>query len=507
MPASSSPQISAIITLFVGGVVYVALEGVITNSFMFFTLTLIMLIYLCKEVLRVKRVSADRWMINPVVMCSIVTFVLSFGIGNAIYLLPDEKTTLVGVRSSISPAMVKLMMLTLIAATAMWMGYWSVIAGNLGRKLMRLPILLRLKHGEFVLKTNSIIACLLLVSFVRFTMIKLGVYGYSADAESLLRTASIRQYLTIVEMLSKFILVAVAMQAFSSTHPSKLTTRLLIFIVFFEIIFGLLSGFKSAVAMPIVTLGFCYYYCRNKINLKYVLIAISLLILAYAVIEPFRNARHENQGFVNTSMNSIINTFITSISVSISNENKSSESDSSTTLAILARSSLSYIASLGIEYEDTNQYSENTPAFLRDIFLSPLYAIVPRALWSSKESSRHGQWYVQEVMGFHDNVTTSVGMSPITYLYFAGGWITVFLGFYFVGITQRIVAVTLLDYGGVVYLMLMSGIVSIDSVYYSFVLDNIRMIPVLMIFFVIIYRRVSNLNNSHQQHFEISVRD
>ena len=158
---------------------------------------------------------------------------------------------------------------------------------------------------------------------------------------------------------------------------------------------------------------------------------------------------------------------------------------------------MSYIASLGVEYEDSGKRSENAPEFLKDIFLSPLYAIIPRALWEGKETSRHGQWYNQEVIGISDS-GTSVGMSPITYLYFAGNWLAVFLGFFFVGIVHRILALSLLEHGGVVYLMMLPTMIAIDSAYYSFIVDGLRSILFVTIFFMFTYKRVDIVfENSH----------
>ena len=489
-----SPAFSALTALVLGGVVYFALDSVIPDSARFFILTLLMLYYPFSEMRRVWLVSPDRWLINPAVLCSVVTFILPFGIANIIYLFPDEKTIQVGLYSSISPAMLKIMMLTLLAAGAMWTGYWSGFAFNQGRMLLRVPLVVRLNYAKYVPRPSAIIVSMVVVLLVRLSMITFGVFGYSTSGAGLEATASFRQYLSTIELLSKFILLAISLHYFSSPSPDRTTKRLLILVVVFEIAFGFLSGMKSSVVMPVVLVGICYYYCNNKLNMKLVPIAIILLLLAYTVIEPFRAARYEDKSFTNTSLASIVTTFINSISESVGPEtNRTNISEASAPLAILARSSMVYISSLGVEFKDTGQLPDNSPAFLKDIILSPLYAVVPRALWGGKESSRHGQWYVQEVMGFHENNTTSVGMSPFTYLYFAGGWLAVFLGFFFVGIVQRVVAITLLENGGVVYLMILTNLVGIDSVFYTFIVDSLRIILIIAVFFMVIYQRVDTI--------------
>jgi len=153
---------------------------------------------------------------------------------------------------------------------------------------------------------------------------------------------------------------------------------------------------------------------------------------------------------------------------------------------------MTYIASLGIEFADTRPLPAGSPAFLQDIFLAPLYAVVPRALWESKEGSRHGLWYYREVMGIEQG-ETSVGMSPFTYLYFAGGGLAVALGFLAIGIIQRAWAERFLvsNTAGalVVYLAGVRLLGNPDSVYYSMIVDLLRLVPAALALQYVIYKR------------------
>jgi hypothetical protein len=268
-----------------------------------------------------------------------------------------------------------------------------------------------------------IIFCYLLSLSAKLILIKLGIFGYNADAASLSSSASIRQYLTIFEMLGELTLIVISIHYFTLQSPGKFLRNLLVGIVLFETLFGFLSGFKSAVVIPSLTVGVCYYYCKNRINIKIMFTATLLLFIAYAVVEPYRLARNENKDFLNTSLQSIAKTFYNTASVGLSSQ-EPSVSEVPVLVQIITRSSLTYIGSLGIEYIDKNELPEGSPNFLQDIFLSPLYSFVPRFLWESKETRRHGQWYLKEVMGVQSS-DTSVGMGPITYLYLAGSWFAV----------------------------------------------------------------------------------
>jgi hypothetical protein len=491
-----SPVLAALVAVFLGYIVAEVLGDVLSENYRFYILTLLLLNYLYHEIKRLTLYSNDRWLLNPAVLCSIVTFIVPFGIGNVIYLLPDEHTTQVGLSSLLSPVMPKAMFITLLAAAAMWTGYWSRFAANLGQMLLRVPLVKRVNSGQFAPRLYAVIISLLFILAIRLSMINLGIYGFSTDGDSLVAASSFRQYLVSLELLSRFILIVISLQFFSLSSPDRFTKRLLLAIVFIEIFFGFLSGFKSAVSMPVITVGVSYYYCTNKLNFKFILLAIILLLLAYAIIEPFRNARANDRSFSSTSLRSIANTIISTATESLASGSSKSASETtgfSVPLAVLARSSMAYVASLGIEYKDSGRRSENAPQFLADIFLSPLYAFVPRALWANKEMARHGQWYVQEVMGFADNTTTAVGMSPFTYLYFAGGWCAVCLGFLFVGVVHRVFELTLMRHGGVIYIMMLSNIVSVDSVFYSIILESLRSIFILTLFFIFIYKRVESM--------------
>ena len=153
---------------------------------------------------------------------------------------------------------------------------------------------------------------------------------------------------------------------------------------------------------------------------------------------------------------------------------------------------MTYIASLGIEFADTRPLPAGSPAFLQDIFLAPLYALVPRALWESKEGARHGLWYQNEVIGIEGD-TTSVGMSPFTYLYFAGGALAVALGFLAVGITQRVWAERFLAPGTAgAAILFFAGVRMLaipDSVFYAVIVDLIRSVPAALALQYVIFRR------------------
>jgi len=75
-------------------------------------------------------------------------------------------------------------------------------------------------------------------------------------------------------------------------------------------------------------------------------------------------------------------------------------------------------------------------------------------------------------------------MSPFTYLYFAGGFVAVFMGFFVVGVVQRVwlERFLLAGSGGVViYMGMLGGLVNIDSSFNTFFIGLVRLFPLLLL--------------------------
>src|SRR5207244_2606393 len=125
----------------------------------------------------------------------------------------------------------------------------------------------------------------------RLLEIKLGVFGYSSTYDQLIDAANYREYLSMAASLGDVALVAAAMQCFAAVR-SRLPDRLLVWlIVGYEVCFGFLSGFKSAVIMPFIIVAVVYYSQRKRFP-RWLVPSLALgLVVAYGVIEPFRLAR------------------------------------------------------------------------------------------------------------------------------------------------------------------------------------------------------------------------
>ena len=451
----------------------------ITSYQEFSVITLLLLLYLFAEAKHLKERQPQLFLINPVILGTTLTFVLPFGISNAIYFLPESVLDLVGVSPVITQWMNQLMMLVLLGAIFMWVGYTSGLGRKMGLMLKRSRFLRKWMKPSFKVNMTAVYVCVSISLIAKLLLIKLGLYGYSSSYDRIIEGAAYTQYFTLASSLGQFAMLGLAMQCFSVRRAANFDLLLLCFITCLEVVFGFISGFKSQVAMPFLILGLVYYSQHNKFPLWLAPAVMVSVMAAYAVIEPFRDARNNDPGFVGTSLISIVKTMINAPKIVSSNTGE----DNSASIELLARTNMTQIGSFGIEYAaKTSQLPANSPAFLGNIFLAPVHALIPRFLWSSKPLETIGLWYTQEVIGL--NMNSSTGMTAFTYLNFAGGPLAVCLGFWFVGVAQRASFDGLRSFGGgglIVLFGILNTLANIDSSFNGFFVNLVRLPLILVV--------------------------
>jgi hypothetical protein len=439
--------------------------------------------YVALELLLVRR-RQERWLINPAVQCGIFVHLLPTGSALLLPLLPGEVWG-GSLEMYSDPWAVRYEWLNLVAAVALWTGYWSGAAAAVARALGRSALLGRCLRPGVSLRVGVALLLALVASGIRLVAIRLGLYGYAASAELRELAEAYSQYLAIAGELGKVTLVAVSLAAFAGTASRW---PLLVLLVI-ETGFGILSGFKSAVILPALIVGMCAYTARGRIPLLIAPVLAIGLFGAYAIIQPFRAARFRELDFDGTSVRSIVETFEASRDP-VYDPNDPDGPVVSTTASLFARLSDVGPAAKGIEFAERWQVlPEGSPNFLVDIFLSPLYSFVPRVLWPSKPVNDVGLWYTQVVMG--EATTSSTAMYPVTYLNFAGGLTAVVLGFFVVGAIQALLFHGLVVHGGAasfVIVCLLGSIGTIDSVFYAFFISLLRNLPLLMLLQWLLFR-------------------
>ena len=461
----------------------------LTNSQGLSAFTVLLLTYLGLEAKKL-RVSQPRlFWINPVVLASIFTFVLAFGVSNILFSLPENTLYALGVSLVVTHWMNELMFLVLLGAIAMWTGYGSDAGRWVGMALQHSRAMNRWMLTSFKMRQSVLFAALLTDFLAKLMLINLGLFGYASAYNNSVDSASYTQYLGLASSLGTLVLLCVALQCFSVRQPSILNRKVLLLVLGYEILFGLLSGMKSAVVMPLLIVGIVYYSQRNRFPRWLIPAVFACFTLAYAIITPLREVISADEGQSGRDVGSLV-----LMMISAKNDNAGgSEDDHSTSLEFLARNNLTYVGSLGIRYASMhNELPEGSPAFLENIFLAPAHALTPRFLWKSKPLDNIGQWYTNQVLGF--SFISSTAMSPFTYLNFAGGPVAVILGFLVVGIVQRGLFDGLFHFGGgglIVFFGLLGSLVIIDNAFNNFFVNLIRYLPMLVLAQYVLLRRSS----------------
>ena len=454
-------------------------KGLITDPPTFVANTLLLIGYLCIEVKNLWAREARLFLINPVTLASIFTFALPFGISNVLYFLPEDVSTTPNVPHGITQWMNQAMLLVILGACAMWTGYCSGVGQGMGRRMNQSRLLNRLLSRSTRVNRFTLVGCLVCSIVARLVSVRLGLYGYSSSSEQTVAAASYLQYLELAASLGTLALLGAAIQCYSAARYGLGDRQFLWLTLGVEIVFGFISGMKSYVVMPFVVVSIVYYAMRRRFPRWLLPVVVAAVATAYAVIEPFRFARNTDPDFDGTNIANITATMANAGHES----GEMSGAKTSTWISALERSSMTSIASLGIEYAAEHELPPDSPAFLENILLAPLYAVVPRAFWSGKPVMNIGQWYTHEVVGMLGS-DSSTGMSPFTYLNFAGGPLAVILGFLAVGIFNGDYFDGLLAFGSgglIVFLGLLGNLAIVDSSFNTFVNAIVRVLPLLIV--------------------------
>ena len=462
----------------------------------FIVKNLFLLIFLYYNINRYRKSNPHNWLLNPAVLASIMTFLLGYCITNYVYFIHGSADETQMFRLLGSEPLIYLnkgMNAVIIAAFAMWIGYNTKLGIKLYHLIIRFPINFK-KYFRSTFKPNLMIVYLIfgLAFASRLYAIKLGVYGYSQTPEKVTASLGIAYILQSFTNLSTLLLLVISFAYFKNqgNFGYKFTFFL---ILITEIGFGILSGLKSAVVMPFVLSFITYYLVNNKFHKGFIIATIIFISIAYIVIEPFRVLKNRDANF-QSSPAYIVNTMIDAYFL---NESRKLVYGSENIFeSIVTRNAYLLSASKAIQYSDIRGLGSNDPDFLEKIYSIPLQAFIPRLIWADKPVEDYGKWYSVTVWG--STSTTSTAMTPFGFLYFAGGFVFIIMGFFLIGILQKTLWQFYLGGGGqlLVFLAMLSTVVLIDSAFNGMIVYWLRFLPVFIFLQSLILKKNKRLNSS-----------
>lgn len=459
--------------------------------------SLYLTVYLLIEILILRYQDHKNWMISPVVLASVITFILGYGITNLIYFVPNSETRdkiIFRLGDSSFTLVNTAMDAVFIGAVFMWIGYRS----NLGIFLFRFMTttffnVKKYFRTSFNYNKKLIFSLIIISASVRIYAMTLGVYGYANTPEQIAKAADISQYLNYLGLASRFALLVVSFAYFSSPKQSRTDFYILVTLVAVEVFFGLMSGMKTLVIIPFVIPFLTYFILKRHIKKSLLIFAVASVILAYIIIEPFRMLSIIDPNFKSSPkyiLQTLYNAYILNKQIGIIEE-----TDTEFFLfAVLGRANYLVEAAMAMDYKDRVGLSENDPDFANRLFFAPLHAVTPRFLWKDKPMENVGLWFTRQVWGL--NFYTSTAVTPFGFLYLAGGYTLIIIFFFIFGIMQNTL-LRFIDFkagGIVIFLALLPSLVLIDHVVNSIFISWIRFYPAIILLQYIVLKDDNSIN-------------
>lgn len=300
---------------------------------------------------------------------------------------------------------------TLVASQILWVSFYFMPDARI-KYFKNLELKNISKRTVYILTIISLVSILI--------GIRLGIYGYVSENEyenivSYMRYASYLGWLAIIYLA-----------VYNYDDPKS---RILLYgLIILYFIVGVAFGSKSTTVLPFIFLVVSLYVTKRKIGPQYIMIGMLFVIIAYAIIEPFRD--FYGQYGINYNVKNygdFTRLYIDSV--------KSTESAdiSEYPLRLIERQSYIVPLAMTIQYAENNEYYSTEE--LKNIVLSPLYAIVPRFLWESKPMGNFGKWASVNIAGSTE--ANSVGITPQGYAFLVGRFPGIVLYFLLAGIVQR----------------------------------------------------------------------
>jgi len=453
------------------------------DSLEFVLLNIALFIYVVWEIWRNARAEQLRVFVQPAVLASLVHFIGSYFIPNLRYMddssFPGIPRGMLFSSSDVIEHLNVAMWAILLAVFAMWRGYRSKFALRIASNARTFLVSKRLVRTELRLNYLAIFVLGFISIGAMFLKVELGVFGYSSTMQSLEAMASITAWLNLATDGGVLVLLVLSLAIYSTRYQNNRGVLLLFIIALaLQVFTGFLSGFKSQVVMPIIIAGVSYYVMKSRTPYKWIGLAIVMLVLAYQIVEPFRHIVEKSTNFNGRSMGSIVS----AVFEAAGKEKK--EGIQSVAIKSLGRQDMTTYTAQSFLFKDTFGVTDGAPDFLSSLLLSPINAFVPRFIWSGKWTENTGYWFNLTVMGAPPTTRTSVGMGPVSYAYFAGEYLGVFLVFWFIGFIQRITfeTFTRIGLGGwLIYIGLFKSLVMIPSGVGGMLAGFFRAIPFVVL--------------------------
>jgi hypothetical protein len=269
--------------------------------------------------------------------------------------------------------------------------------------------------------SKSSILILTGISIVTFLAgMQFGIYGYAASSEDF----GLLSYMRAGVSLGLLAIILTTIYYYDDV----LMRGTLYILIVINIFMGLFFGSKAAAVLPLLFFLITFYLTGRRIPKIYWAFVPMLIVISYAVVEPFRmyhQLQLQGQGIAGVDA---------TLSAYVDAQTLTSGQDTDYASSFLRRQNYALPLAKTIEFADKNDYYHSEE--WGNLLLSPLYAIVPRLLWSSKPIINFGTWASVNIFGFSE--TTATGVTPQGYAYLVGRGFGILFFFLLSGLVQRL---------------------------------------------------------------------
>lgn len=355
-----------------------------------------------------------------------------------------------------------------IASIATWMGYERYWGISLYKKYAYNSVYSRVFNSE--IDYNKLIIFGILAYLIKAYLFSIGLFGRTIDERFFEAGVGFKEgsQLRVFANASLLFLFLFGVHTFRNLKQKNIL--ILCVCLAIELVYGFTYAARSAIIYPFILIFLAHYFVKRKLNVGIIAGLAAIVLFAFSVGLDFKNYA------LSTGYQKISNPLEAIQKFNAYQDVAAGYTATSTAKGyetFVGNSNLSREAALAINYEDGAKYrlqnAGEHPDFLMSFVRVPFDAFVPKFLQGTTEFP-WGFWFKNKVLQHNTKVTYSIGMTPIGFLYFTGGFIAIFLGFYFHGVLLRFNEQFLYEKNvlcALQFLVLFSELVQFDSIVYS----------------------------------------
>jgi hypothetical protein len=377
--------------------------------------------------------------------------------------------------------------LAFIAFSSMYAGYF------LSKNFFKFDIIKIGNKSEYKLNIHTFWLLIFISIIAVVTLLKLGMYGFTANKESFSRYISIAEILYILAGFLKLSIIIIFYEYLISHNKKFLILTMILMLI--NVVIGVLSLYKFSILEPFLALALLLYVMKKPYSISVAILGILIFLTLYLPIDALRadlvKGEIKRQDVFKTiieEVNKINPKEELNKSSSLTNSQKIGNGDEKIKINPWQKSLMfsvnlsdrlnhAFIGSLAIRDADANL--SDTPNFLNEILLAPLYAVIPRVIWAEKPKASYGAWYASKLIKYEDkNNELSITIGPVSGFYYAGGINAVICMFLIVGVLIHKIDIDELNVKSakniLFYFLLIKTIVFLGDNFSTFIVAIIR---------------------------------